>query len=152
MATNRDVVNLKSELKITSAVSVGSTTGTWFAPIVDMRDFGSAMFQLTHGGSGTEGLTALTIRAATASNGSGDVATIKTIDLAKRGNPDARGDYLTEEILASDVMQKAAEIGKDYRYVGLYGTASNTVGSWVNTAILGDPRFAHEGLSGDFIS
>ena len=143
-----DVKKLLSSLKITHYdFDPDATTATDIA-WVDMRD----IFKLVVSFFRTIGTSTLTftILANTASDGSGDEATIFTKTFTA-GQPDFLGDYVFGEILASQVAQKNAEDGKEYRYV----TANLTVDTGTDIGVvtyIDEQRFAYGDLTADYIS
>lgn len=151
MAISRDVDKIKSTMKLTfTNYTTAATTATDLG-FLDARDAGSIAYVLGKV-SGGDALTSAKILANTKSDGSGDEATVKTISLTDR-NPDAAGDYIVDEVQASDIMQLSAEDGKDYRYVS-YNMAvdEGTGGTFSLTTIFGDNRFSYDGLTSDSIA
>jgi len=143
-----DVDKMQSELKrLIYDFDPNATTATdigW----VDMRDYFSIMVDFFRT-VGTSALT-LTILANTASDGSGDEATIATKTFTA-GQPNALGDYVFLEALASQVGAAGDADGKDYRYVSANCTVATGTDEGVVSYTL-NPRFPREGLSADLIS
>jgi hypothetical protein len=143
-----DVDKITSEVKVlqydfdpdaTTATDIG-----W----VDMRDYFKILVSFFRT-VGTSDLT-LTILANTASDGSGDEATIVSKTFTA-GQPNATGDYVFLEALASQVAQQGSEDSKDYRYVSANCTVDTGTDEGVVSYIL-DPRYCRDGLTADLIS
>ena len=144
-----DVNKLLSEVKITHYDHDPNATAATDVGWVDMRDYGcfTASFFRT---VGTSALT-MTILANTASDGSGDEATIATKTFTA-GQPNAVGDYVFLEALAQQIAQKSAEDGKAYRYVSVNLTLATGTDEGVVTYIQSKPRFAYDEMTADYIS
>jgi len=143
-----DVEKMVTELKVlqydfdpdaTTATDIG-----W----VDMRDYHNILVTFFRT-VGTSNLT-LTILANTASDGSGDEATIVSKTFTA-GQPNAVGDYVFLEALASQVAQQGSEDGKAYRYVSANCTFATGTDEGVVSYIL-KPRYPRADLSADYIS
>jgi hypothetical protein len=111
----------------------------------DMRDFGAVLMTMMHSvGTGT--VTAFSIFANAQSDGSGTDATVK--DHALGSDPNAVGDYIHLEALASEIVNLAT----DLRYVSGNISLLTETDECVVTYIFGLPRFAYGSLSADNIS
>jgi len=138
---------LATEIKVTQYDFDPNSTAATAVAWVDMRDFSKllvAFFRTI----GTSAVT-LTIKAGTTSSG-GTTATVVTKTVSSE--PDAVGDYIFLECLASQVAQKAAEDGYAYRYVSAYVSFATGTDEGVVTYILGGPKFAYDGLTADYVS
>lgn len=142
-----DVDKMLSELKILHYdLDPNATTATdvgW----VDMRDYlaiAVSFFRTI----GTSDVT-LKILANTASDGSGDEATIVTKTISSQ--PDATGDYIFLEALADQIAQQGSEDGKAYRYVSANYSFATGTDEGVMTYVL-KPRYPRADLSSDLIS
>ncbi len=121
-----------------------ATTATDIA-WVDMRDaMGIALkvFRTV----GTSALTLL-ILVNTASDGSGDEATLKTWSPTLQ--PDLAGEYIFTEVLAEEIAQKASEDGYDYRYLSLSIAAATGTDECVVDYLKMPNRFSYDGLTSD---
>ena len=148
MATALTVKKLSTVLNVTQYDFDPDATTATDVGWVDMRDYRHFMFSFFRTvGTGT---TAFTILANTASDGSGDEATIKTITPAAA--PDAVGDYVFGEMLAEEVRQKGDEDGKAYRYISVNITLGTATDEGVVTYILGNSRFPRENLTADVVA
>lgn len=111
----------------------------------DMRDFGAVLMTMMHTvGTGT--VNAFSILANAASDGSGTDATVKTHALGS--DPNAVGDYIHLEALASEIVNLAT----DLRYVSGNISLATTTDECVVTYVFGLPRFAYGSLTADYVS
>jgi hypothetical protein len=111
----------------------------------DMRDFGAVLMTLMHSvGTGT--VAAFSILANAQSDGSGTDTTVK--DHALGSDPNAVGDYIHLEALASEIVNLAT----DLRYVSANISFATGTDEGVVTYVFGLPRFAYGSLSADNIS
>ena len=121
-----------------------ATTATDIA-WVDMRDamgIGIKVFRTV----GTSALTLL-ILVNTASDGSGDEATLKTWTPTLQ--PNEVGEYIVTEALAEEIAQKASEDGYDYRYLSLSIAAATGTDECVVSYLKMPNRFSYDGLTSD---
>lgn len=143
-----DSDKLTSNLKITHYdFDPDATTATDVAWI-DMRDI-SALVVSFFRTVGVSDLT-MTILANTASDGSGNEATIKT-KVFSDGQPNNVGDYVFLECLAEEVRQEGEEDGYAYRYVSANLTF-DTAGDEGVVSYIATPRYKYEDLTSDYIS
>jgi hypothetical protein len=111
----------------------------------DMRDFGAVLMTMMHSvGTGT--VAAFSILANAQSDGSGTDATVKTHALGS--DPNAVGDYIHLEALASEIVNLAT----DLRYVSAQIALATTTDECVVTYVFGLPRWGYGSLSSDSIS
>ena len=111
----------------------------------DTRDFGAVLMMLFHSvGTGT--VAAFSILGNTASDGSDTDATIKTHALAS--NPDAVGDYIFLEALASELPP----LGTAIRYVSANISLATGTDECVVAYVFGKPRFAYGGLTAESVA
>ncbi len=144
---NLIVNKLKSTLKVLSFVfAPGATTETevsWQS----MKNFGALLAQFIRV-SGSSAVT-MTINVATDESGTDSaVLETKTFD----GQPDAVGDYVFMEIIASQIRQKGEEDGKRYSHVSVVLTVATDTDTGVVNYILGESRFSQDGLTADNIA
>lgn len=112
----------------------------------DFRDYGAGMFLLFHSvGTGT--VVSFKALANDASNGGGVDAEIKAHGLASQ--PDAVGDWIFLEFLASEIVNLAST--KD-RYVSANYDPNVSTDEFIFTYVFGQPRFAFEGLTAQVIA
>ena len=124
-----------------------ATTATDIA-WVDMRDAMGIAFKVFRT-VGTSALTLL-ILVNTASDGSGDEATLKT--WTPTAQPDAVADYIFAEALAEEIAQKASEDGYDYRYVSLSIAAATGTDECTVDYLKFPNRFSYDGLTSDSVA
>ena len=148
MANALNIQKLSTVLNVTQYDFDPDSTAATDVGWVDMRDYRHFLFSFFRTvGTGT---VAIAILANTASDGSGDEATIKTITPAAA--PDAVGDYVFGEMIAEEVAQKAAEDGKAYRYISVNLTFGTDTDEAVVTYILGDSRYPRADLTADVVA
>lgn len=139
---------LTSILKITAYDFDPNATALTDIAWVDMRDISALLVKFFRTiGTGT---IVLKILANTASDGTGDEATIATKTFSA-GQPDAVGDYVFLEVLAEQVRQQGATDGKDYRYCSAQ-ISSDAAGDEGVVTYIAKPRFKYENLTADNIS
>ena len=138
-----------SERKVTMYDFDPDATAATAVGWVDMRDF-SKLLVCVMRTIGTSVMT-LTIDANTASDGGGDNVTISTKTFTA-GQPDAVGDTVFLEIIASQIAQKASEDGKDYRYASAAISVATGTDEAVVTYVQDGARFAGDGLTADLIA
>lgn len=111
----------------------------------DMRDFGAFLCQLFRSvGTGT--VSSFTIAADSASDGSAGNQTVKSHAIGTA--PDAVGDYINLECLASEIPP----LGSDLRYVSGIVSLLTATDECVGIYVFGLPRFAYGGLTSDTIA
>lgn len=139
---------IQTKLKVTAYDFDPDATTETDAAWVDMQNFDQllVMFVRTVGASDVT----LEINANTASDGSGDEATIVTKTFSAQ--PDAVGDHVFLECLAEQIAQQAAEDGKDYRYVSATLSFATATDEGVVVYIRDGARFKYDGLTADYIS
>jgi hypothetical protein len=93
----------------------------------------------------------LKIIANSASDGTGDEAVIATKTFTA-GQPDAVGDYVFLECLASQIAQASSDNGYNLRYASAQVSVATGTDEGVVTYIQDKPRFKYSALTADYIS
>ena len=99
---------------------------------------------------GTSALT-FTIVANSAANGTGDEVVIATKTFTA-GQPNAVGDYVFMEILASQIAQASSDNGYALRYVSAKLSVATGTDEGVVMYNQSNPRFKRAALTADYIS
>lgn len=138
VATNNQ--QLRSELVVTGYDFDPDGTSATDVGWVDAQDVLSILIKVQR----TVGTSALTfaIIGNTAANGSGTDTTIKSITLAAQ--PDAVGDYVFGEVTRGEIMQAAADAGREIRGVSAQLTFATGTDEAVVTYII---KSAHQKLN-----
>ncbi len=142
------IVNkLMSTLKVLSFYfAPGATTAT-VVSWQPMRDFGVLLAQFVR----AVGSSAVTMTINVATDASGTDSTV-LVTKTFTEQPDASGDYVFLEIIASQIRQKGEEDGKDYTHVSVVLSVATGTDTGVVNYILGAPRFSKDGLTADSIA
>jgi len=139
LSTKLKVLSYDFDPNATTATDIG-----W----VDMRDYSEMMVQFFRT-VGTSALT-LTILCNTASDGSGNEATVATKTFTA-GQPNATGDYVFLEAIENQIANLARVDGYEYRYVSANCTVATGTDEGVVTYML-KPKYCYEDLTADLIS
>ena len=145
MASAQASEKLSSQIKVVHQLS-GDASSAKDLGWVDMSNYRHVMILVTAAALTGVGVTAFKILANDESDGSGSDVEIKAHAVGTA--PDAAGDTLMLECTAEEV--RAA--GEGYQYISANITAANAADNIVCTVILGDARFASDGLTGDTIA
>jgi len=139
LSTKLKVLSYDFDPNATTATDIG-----W----VDMRDYSEMMVQFFRT-VGTSALT-LTILCNTASDGSGNEATVATKTFTA-GQPNATGDYVFLEAIENQIANLSRVDGYEYRYVSASCTVATGTDEGVVTYML-KPKYCYEDLTADLIS
>ena len=143
------VNKLMSTLKVLSFYFAPAATTATEVSWQPMRDFGALLVQFVRA-VGTSNV-AFAVYVATDDEGS-DKAELVAKTLTAGTQPNAAGDYVFLEVLASQVRQKAETDGKKYTHVSVVASVATGADTGVVNYVFGEPRFAGAGLTADYIS
>lgn len=115
----------------------------------DMRDFGAVLMTL-HRSVGTGTVVAFKILANSQSNGSGTDAEVKVHALGTA--PDAVGDHISLECLASELQPLSTVTTGKLRYVSANIDLATSTDECNVVYVFAIPRFAFGGLTSDVIA